>query len=233
MADSYLLMPENWIKATLEPNIKEGLIIEVSSGATPKTAIDEYWDGDIPWLTPKEITGSEGIYVGFTERNITQLGLKNSSTKLFRSGTVMLSKRAPVGAVAVNTRDMCTNQGFLNFSCGEKLKPLYFAYWLKINKPYLDAIANGSTYPELYKSDLFEFQIAVPSIKEQDKILNIIGALQFASLSGNAMEQSVTDIEKIKDIRSASNKLKVAIDDLMYLIFSGEITVDELSVGNK
>ncbi len=125
------------------------------------------------------------------------------------------------------------NQGFLNFVCGENLRPLYLAYWFKINKPYLDAVANGSTYPELYKSDLFEFKIAVPPIAEQDKILDVIGALQFASLSGGAMEQSVTNIEKIKDIRSASNKLKVAINDLMYLIFSGDISVDELARKEK
>ncbi len=116
MADSYLLMPDEWKKSTLEANIEDGFIVEVSSGGPPKTAIDDYWDGDIPWLTPKEITGGDEIYVGFTERNMTHFGLSNSSAKLFQPGTVMLSKRAPVGAVAVNTREMCTTKGFLILS---------------------------------------------------------------------------------------------------------------------
>jgi len=63
---------------------------------------------------------------------------------------------------------MATNQGFLNFQCGPGIRPLYLAYWFRANKPYLDLIANGSTYPELYKGDLFEFHIAVPSLEEQD-----------------------------------------------------------------
>lgn len=229
MAEPYLLPRNGWINGTLEPSKDIGLILAVESGGTPKTGVDEYWEGDIPWLTPKEITVNDGIFASSTERQISELGLKNSSAKLLPAGTVMLSKRAPVGAVAVNTVPMATNQGFLNFTCGPKLRPLYLAYWFKINKPYLDAVANGSTYPELYKSDLFEFQIYVPDIKTQDEILKVISALQFCRLSGDALEQSVIDLDELSKIRNESRELNETIKKLMFLLFSGELSVSDLS----
>src|ERR1044071_4510282 len=172
MAKPFLSSPAHWIRGTLEPDPFLGLINQVDSGGTPSTTSAEYWDGDVPWLTPKEITSlTDGVYVSNTERKITERGLKHSGAKLLPIGTVLLTKRAPVGAVAINAVPMATNQGFLNFQCGPNLRPLYLAYWLRVNRVYLDAVANGSTYPELYKSDLFEFEISVPSLDEQDAIL--------------------------------------------------------------
>lgn len=90
--------------------------------------------------------------------------MANCGAKLLQPGTVLLTKRAPVGAVAVNAVPMTTNQGFLNFRCGPLLRALFLAHWLLANTRYLQKIANGSTYLELYKSDLFEFEVAVPSV---------------------------------------------------------------------
>ena len=197
MAEPLLKCPNDWLSGTLEPNKLLGIIDRVESGGTPSTTIDEYWDGNIPWLTPKEITGSgHGLYVSATERNITDCGLGCSGAKLMPQGTVMLSKRAPVGAVAVNTVPMSTNQGFLNFVCGPKLRPVYLALWLRANKPYLDRVANGSTYPELYKGDLFEFEISVPPLPLQDQIISAVLSLQFAILLGAPLEQTSPDLNK-------------------------------------
>ncbi|AGP81081.1 MAG: restriction endonuclease subunit S [Pontibacterium sp.] len=229
MAEPFLLSHKDWFHGTLEACKKTGLILQVESGGTPKTNEDDYWEGDIPWLTPKEITDMDGVYVSKTERNITTLGLKSSAAKLLPAGTVMLSKRAPVGAVAVNTVPMATNQGFLNFTCGPLLRPLYLAYWFRLNKPYLDAVANGSTYPELYKSDLFEFHISVPSVDVQDKILKVISALQFCKLSGHALEQSALDMQQLSNIKAESNELEKTINQVMFLLFSGELSIDDLS----
>ena len=155
MAEPLLKCPSHWLHTTLEPNLESELITHVDSGGTPSTKNEENWDGETPWLTPKEITNFiDTIYVSDTERKITPKGLTSSAAKLLPTGTVMLTKRAPVGAVAINAVPMSTNQGFLNFQCGSKLRPLYLAYWFKANKVYLNMIANGSTYPELYKSDL-------------------------------------------------------------------------------
>ncbi len=231
MAEPYLICPSSWDRTTLEPDPKGEVIVRVESGGTPSTTVEAYWDGDVPWLTPKEITGlSDGLFVSRTERSITQLGLSSSGAKLMPSGTVMLSKRAPVGAVAVNAVPMATNQGFLNFRCGKRLRPLYFAFWLRANKPYLDKVANGSTYPELYLNDLFEFEISVPPLELQDQILDALSALQFAALLGLPLEQSVTVPEQMVAMQEQNRRLSQIRDQILPLLLSGTFDVSSVAV---
>jgi type I restriction enzyme S subunit len=214
----------------LEPDALAGLIARVDTGGTPATTVDEYWDGDVLWLTPKEIARSgRGLYVTQTERTITTLGLQSSGAKLLAPGTVMLSKRAPVGAVAVAAAPMATNQGFLNFTCGPRLRPIYLAYWLVANRPYLDLVANGSTYPELYKGDLFEFEIAVPSLEEQDRIVEFFASLEFIALLGLPLEQSTTDLAKLHDIHEQTRRLRDLRDRLLPAVLSGRANVADFA----
>jgi len=228
MAEPFLICPSDWIRGTLEPNPALGLIDSVDSGSTPSTGRDEFWDGGIPWLTPKEVSGLEDrIYVSATERTISPLGLAKCSAKLHAAGTVMLTKRAPVGAVAVNAVPMATNQGFLNFRCGVLLRPLYLAFWLRVNRPYLELVANGSTYPELYLSDLLEFQIAVPSLDQQDRILEFMNAVQFVALLGEPLQQSVTAPEEAVLIQQQNQRLRNIRNRILPLLFSGQIDVTD------
>ena len=229
MAKPLLGCPKHWLQVTLEPNPKTGLITHVESGGTPGTSDSENWDGDILWLTPKEITNMvDGIYVSRTERTITKRGLDNSAAKLLPVGTVMLTKRAPVGCVAINAVPMATNQGFLNFRCGPCLRPLYLANWFKVNKMYLDRVANGSTYPELYKSDLFEFEIGIPPLEEQDAILSVISALQYVSLLGLPLEQSVTTAEEMIRMQEQNRRLRSIRDAILPMLLSGKMSVSEI-----
>jgi len=167
----------NWPIITLEKNPELEYILDVSSGSTPSTRVRENWDGLVLWLTPKEITQrNQPRYVYNTQRTLTQEGSLRAG-QIFPANSVMLTKRAPVGAVIINKMPMATNQGFLSFVCGRKLIPEFLYYWLKINKKYLDVVANGSTYDELYAYTLFEFGMAVPTIPEQEKIVEFLGAV--------------------------------------------------------
>ena len=222
MAEAFLDHPAGWKVITLEPKNGSGYIERVESGGTPSTSVDEYWDGDVPWLTPKEITrGNGALYVSSTERNITEFGVQSSAAKLMPVGTVMLTKRAPVGAVAISTVPMCTNQGFLNFICGEKLLPTYLAYWLVANKKYLDAVANGSTYPELYKGDLFEFQMAVPSIEQQKEILRTISAAKQLALCLDATSHSAIEVADVLKLQKLRDRIDHFYSALLPIILSG------------
>lgn len=224
MAEPFLICPPDWHRLSLEPKPHDGFIEKVSSGGTPSTTNEEFWDGDIPWLTPKEITNNQTtLFVSKTERNITADAVKKSGAKLLPAGTVMLTKRAPVGAVAINTIPMATNQGFLNFVCGPKLRPQFLAYWLLANRPYLDAVANGSTYPELYTTDLSEFELAVPSLVVQDRILGTLKAVKLLSLIGLPLEQSVTDPKEVLKIQKQNARLATIHDELLPLLLSGEL----------
>jgi len=224
MAEAFLDHPSGWKVITLEPKKGSCYIERVESGGTPSTTVDEYWDGDIPWLTPKEITrGNEALYVSSTERNITKLGMQSSAAKLMPVGTVMLSKRAPVGAVAISTVPMCTNQGFLNFVCGERLLPTYLAYWFVANKRYLDAVANGSTYPELYKGDLFEFEMAVPSIEKQKKILRTISSAKQLALCLDATSHSAIEVADVLKLQNLRDRIDHFYGALLPIILSGRL----------
>ncbi len=223
MASPFLIHPPSWHVTTLEPNRSTGFVVAVESGGTPRTSVDEYWDGDVPWLTPKEVTRANGaLYVSSTERLITAAGLSSSAAKLVPAGTVMLTKRAPVGAVAIAAVPMCTNQGFLNFICGPNLMAPYLAYWLLANRPYLDAVANGSTYPELYKADLFEFEIAIPSLEQQKEVLRVVKSTKQLMLLLDVAANSAVDVDEVLKFQNIRKKVKCVFDGLLPLLLSGQ-----------
>jgi type I restriction enzyme S subunit len=198
--------------------------LAADSGGTPKTGEETYWDGGIPWLTPKEITG-EGtpLYVSHTERTISELGLASSGAKLLPAGAVLLTKRAPVGAVSIAAVPITTNQGFLNFTCGPKLNPVYLAFWLRTNKPYLDAVANGSTYPELYKGDLFEFVMGVPPLEEQEAIVGCFLSIQKLLFACKMAEQSSTDPAEVTRIQARFRRLVELRESLSPFLLTGRL----------
>jgi type I restriction enzyme S subunit len=215
----------------LAPDPKGNFVLRAETGATPSTTKPEYWDGNLPWLTPKEVTDLRGsIFVSRTDRMITPAGLAGSAAKLMAPGTVMLTKRAPVGAVVVNTVPMATNQGFLNFTCGSLLLPAFLAAWLRANKPYLDAVANGSTYPELYVADLFEFEVAVPPLTYQKRVVDVLNSFQVVLAMESSLEQLVSSPAALFQVQSKAQKLRALRDTLLPLVVSGAVSVDEIPV---
>ena len=226
MAEPFLKTPNSWFTTTLEPDPTSDVIISVETGNTPDTKKKHYWGGQHPWLTPKDITTNGfKLFVSHTERTISDKGMQESSTKLMPPGTVMVTKRAPVGSVAINTVPMATNQGFLNFICGSRLRPIYLANWFIVNKPYLDAVANGSTYPELYRYDLFEFQISFPPIEVQDKIISIINSTQLLHQLISTLEKSSNDFKAISKYHIASQNINKITSILLPKLLSGQIDV--------
>ena len=231
MTREFLSCPKSWSTNTLEPNPDGNFIISVFSGGTPSTSVSDYWDGDMSWLTPKDITNNNGeIFVSQSERNITSSGLKNSGAKLLSVGTVMLTKRAPVGIPVINSVPMSSNQGFLNFNCGKDLDPVYLYFWFKCNKNYLDAVANGSTYPELYISDLFEFKIHTPIIEEQKKISKFLLSLETSIRLGSVIEGSLSNPSEAIIIRKETEELEIFRNIIVPKLLSGQITLENLQI---
>jgi len=157
-------IPNNWQKVKLEE------IVAVSGGGTPSTKESSYWKGDIAWLTPAEITNYNNRFIAGTASYITQSGLNNSSAKIMPQESILLTSRATIGNVVFNSVPMATNQGFINIE-PVKVNKLFFYYWLKYKKKYLNQIAVGSTFPELTKSVFKKIETNIPQdIKEQEKI---------------------------------------------------------------
>lgn len=148
---------------------------EVVSGGTPSTKNDSYWNGEISWITPKDLSNFSGKYIVKGERNISKEGLNNSSAKILPKHTVLLSSRAPIGYIAIASKELTTNQGFKSLICDESLCHFeYFYYWLKLNVNYIIQNSSGSTFNEISASTFKNLEIQLPPIKEQHIISSIL-----------------------------------------------------------
>ena len=151
---------------------------EVVSGGTPSTSKDEYWYGDIGWITPKDLSTYDDIYISRGERNISSEGLNNSSAKLVPKNTILMTSRAPIGYIAIASNELSTNQGFKSLICDEKICHYkYFYYWLKLNIKYIINNANGSTFNEISGGTFKNLEISLPSITEQKVISSVLWTL--------------------------------------------------------
>ena len=146
---------------------KLGDICEIVSGSTPKTGVDEYWDGDIKWITPAELNDDTYI-INDSVRKITELAVKKTGLSSFPEGTVILSSRAPIGKVAIAGCEMYCNQGFKNLICSEKINNRYLYWFLKGNTKLLNSLGRGATFKEISKSIVSEIEINVPDLSEQE-----------------------------------------------------------------
>ena len=152
---------------------KLGDICEIVSGSTPKTDIEEYWNGDIKWITPAELD-DESYIVSDTSRKITELAVKKTGLSSLPEGTVILSSRAPIGKVAIAGCEMYCNQGFKNLICSEKIYNRYLFWFLKGNTEYLNSLGRGATFKEISKKIVSDIEINVPEMNQQKKaVLNI------------------------------------------------------------
>lgn len=173
---------------------KLGDICEIVSGSTPKTSNPEYWDGDVKWITPAEIT-EETYIVSDSVRHITKLAVQKTGLSSFPSGTVILSSRAPIGKVAIAGCDMYCNQGFKNLICSRTINNKYLYWFLKGNTAYLNSLGRGATFKEISKSIVSKIVINVPDLKEQ--------------------EIAVDNLERINSIIQKKKKELSLLDDLV------------------
>ena len=151
-------------------------ICTVVSGSTPKTNVDEYWDGDIKWITPAELN-EDSFYLYDSVRHITELGKAKTGLSYMPQGTVILSSRAPIGKVAITGCEMCCNQGFKNLICSDAIFNEYLYYFLKSKTDFLNSLGRGATFKELSKSIVENIEIEVPSLDEQKNIAQIFGKI--------------------------------------------------------
>ncbi len=156
------------------PSVPIKQCARVVGGATPKSGVLGFWDGDIAWVTPKDLSDLDGKFIHDTPRKITQLGLKSCSAELLPADSVLFSSRAPIGHVAINTRPMATNQGFKSFVPGAKLDPSFLYWWLRANRSQLEHLGNGATFKEVSKAVVERIEIPLPPFDEQKRIAAIL-----------------------------------------------------------
>lgn len=148
--------------------------VEIYQGGTPSTSISRFWDGDIIWATPGEITKLDGLFFGDSERHITNAGLENSSACLVPEGTILLCTRATIGDLAIALHPMATNQGFKNLVCKQSVNNVFLAYLLTTLKETMKSRATGTTFLEISKGELEGLEFQIPEFDEQEAIANCL-----------------------------------------------------------
>ena len=178
-------IPEDWNFYTIDK------IAEVIGGGTPSTKEAENFNGDIPWITPKDLSNCTSKYISRGERSLTNKGLQNSNAKIIPKGSVLVTTRAPVGYVVIAANEVTTNQGFHSIIPRKGFSSEYIYYLIKKNVTYLRANANGSTFSELSSSRFKQLKFPFPTLEEQKAIAKILSDLDSKIELNNQMNATL------------------------------------------
>ena len=169
---------------------------DVIGGGTPSTKNSDYWDGNIPWISPKDLSNNKGKYITNGERFITELGLEKSSAKLLPANSLLFSSRAPIGYLAINTEPVATNQGFKSLILKDEFDVEFFYYLFKQKTEFIQGYASGSTFQEVSGSVVKNLSFLIPPKQEQKKISNILSKLDKKIELNQQMNETLEEIAK-------------------------------------
>ncbi|MBF6598502.1 MAG: restriction endonuclease subunit S [Fermentimonas sp.] len=161
-------LPKGWVETTL------GEVINLIGGGTPKTSVSEYWNGDIPWLSVVDFN-NENRWVSCAEKSITELGLKNSSTKLLNIGDIIISARGTVGVMAQLKNEMAFNQSCYGIREVENVSDINFLFYLiKYSLKLIRRNVYGAVFDTITTKTFDIININIPPLPEQKAIASIL-----------------------------------------------------------
>lgn len=229
-----------WKEVTL------GELETIVGGATPSTKNPSFYDGNIPWLTPKDLSVNSNMYILRGARNITEVGFKSCSCKMLPKGSVLFSSRAPIGYVAIAANDMCTNQGFKSVIPNEETDSEFLYYLLKYNKNYIASQGSGTTFAEVSGKTMKDIEVVVPKEKEcQHRIASILSSLDRKIELNNKinadleeMAQAIfknwfVDFEPFKDGKFVNSELGMIPEGWKVVVFDNILKVTTTKTGKE
>jgi type I restriction enzyme S subunit len=151
-------------------------IMDIISGGTPKTSVPEYWSGNIPWLSVADFN-NVNRYVYDTEKHISELGLKNSSTKILKKGQLIISARGTVGALAQLKRDMAFNQSCYGLNANSLTTNDFLFYLLKYCIAELKQQSSGGVFDTIIRETFDNISVFLPPLPEQKAIADVLSSL--------------------------------------------------------
>jgi len=146
----------------------------VIGGGTPSREKTEYWDGDIPWITPGELTGRRNKYVFETQNCISELGLHASGAQLLPEGSLLVTSRATIGSSALTAKPMATNQGFKNLVPNADVDPSFLFHLSRTLGREMKRRASGTTFLEISRREFERIVVWIPTLEEQRRIAEIL-----------------------------------------------------------
>ena len=202
-------IPEGWECSQVSE------VFETLGGGTPSKKVEEYWTGgQIPWFAPSDLTKSGNMYSATSGTRITDVGLKKSSAKMFPAYSVMLTSRATIGVLSINTVPACTNQGFITCVPNDRVSALEIFFWLREQTQKILNVATGATFKEITKGNFRKFQFLLPPTNVSEQFNKIVGPIG-------------KDIEIL--IQKQQN-LRTTRDLLLPKLISGKLDVEDLDI---
>jgi type I restriction enzyme S subunit len=203
------MIPEGWEVSTVQDTF------EILGGGTPSKKVSDYWeDGAINWYVPSDLTAQRTMFTDESGEKISELGLRKSSARLFSAYSVMMTSRATLGVISINTTEACTNQGFITCIPNEKF-PLYtLYYWLHENVENFISFGTGATFKEITKGVFKKIEIIVPPrelLTEFEKTVTPINQQVLIC------QRKIINLRKTRDL-------------LLPKLISGEIDVEKLDI---
>ena len=183
------MMPDGWRDLPLSD------LATIVGGGTPSRRLPAYWDGDVPWATPTDVTGLSGRGISETDSSITDEGLASSSATLLPPNSLLMTTRATIGACAVNRVSMATNQGFQNLVPKQSTSVEFLYYLIQYHKRRLERLAAGSTFLEVSKRVIRGFRVPTPPHAEQHKIAAILSSVD------DAIEKTQAVIDQVQVVK--------------------------------
>ena len=184
---------------------------EIKNGATPSTAVEANYGGDIVWITPKDLSDQQSKFVYQGERNITKQGFDSCSTSILPTNSVLMSSRAPIGLVSIAKHEVCTNQGFKSFIPKSISDSIYLYYYINHHIKQIEQLGTGTTFKEVSRDDLCTFSILTIGAK------NI--HVQCIELQNGIADKQLALTKEI----AALTKQR---DELLPLLMNGQATVN-------
>ena len=167
-------IPDGWQRVRL------GDVAEVIGGSTPSRGEPQFWEGNIPWIVPSELTTLTSRYLSASKEFITAEGMKSAGLKLIPTGSVLLTSRATVGVTAINDVPLATNQGFQNLIVKSGADALWLYYCVSRQRAELERRASGSTFLEVSRDSVRSLPILLPPLSEQRAIAAVLDSIDDA-----------------------------------------------------
>ena len=215
-----------WLKTSLID------IVELIGGGTPKTSKAEYWGGNINWLSVKDFN-NENRYVYSTEKNITEEGLNNSSTKLLRKDDIIISARGTVGELAMIPFPMAFNQSCYGIRAKDGINSTFLYYLIKHSVRKLKAMTHGSVFDTITRDTFANIEVAIPDIETQQRVAKMLADIDDKvennqRINNNLEQQAVLLFKKwfIEFDNSSKNMLETRfglVPESFKLLKNGEL----------
>jgi type I restriction enzyme S subunit len=187
-------------------------VADIGGGATPRSSVEEYWGGDVAWLTPTDVTSLAGPYVWRTARTITDSGLASCASPLYPMGTIFMTSRATIGAFALGLVPMAVNQGFIAVQPRSDADRFWLFHETRARVPEFLDHANGATFMELSRGNFKKLPVRWPDESVRAGFAARAGALHAAAIS--ALREN--------------EQLAATRDALLPALMSGRLSVADL-----